>query len=252
MPLYMDHVNGSKWQKQAELCAQRIQPWLGDFRASQARECAANIIRDMKGSYAPATINRSLATLKKALTIAWDLGKTEVNHGQAIKTLPPNNKREVFLTPAQVQHLASHCPENVQAAIWIALYTGARRGEILAMRPEDVGRNTITIHARNTKTKRSRVIPIVKPLRPWLKYLPLPYKDFEGLKTGFQRGRKAAGMEDVNFHDLRHSCASILVANGADLYTVSKILGHSNIQTTTRYAHLQVKQQRDALTKAFA
>ncbi|WP_399677224.1 tyrosine-type recombinase/integrase [Xenophilus sp.] len=251
MPLYMEHAKHSKWTSVAEIAAQRIAPWLEGFRASQVREVAANIIRDMKSAYAPATINRSLATLKKALTLAWELGMTEVNYGAAVKALPPNNKREVFLTPAQVQHLASHCTESVQAAIWIALYTGARRGEILAMQPEDVSKHTLTIHAQNTKTKRSRVIPIVKPLRPWLKYLPLPYKNFEGLKTGFQRGRKAAGMEHVNFHDLRHSAASLLVASGADLYTVAKILGHSNIQTTTRYAHLQVKQQREAMKRAF-
>lgn len=230
----------------------RIQPWLTGYRASQAREVAARIIRDMRPHYAPATINRSLAALKKALSIAWELGYTSVNHGAAVKSLPPNNKREVFLTPAQVRKLAEHCVEPVQAAIWIALYTGARRGEILAMRPEDIGRDTLTIHARNTKTLRSRVIPIVKPLRPWLEYLPLPYKDYEGLKSGFQRGRKAAGMPGVRFHDLRHSTASILLAAGADLYTVSKILGHASIATTQRYSHLQVKQQRAALVKAFA
>lgn len=252
MPLYLDHAKTTRWPKQAAHCAMRIEPWLTGFRASQAREVAAKIIRDMRPHYKPATINRSLAALKKALSIAWDLGQTAVNHGTAVKFLPPNNKREVFLSPAQVQKLAEHCPEAVQAAIWIALYTGARRGEILAMRPEDVARNTLTIHARNTKTLRTRVIPIVKPLRPWLKHLPLPYKDYEGLKTGFQRGRKAAGMEHVNFHDLRHSCASILIAAGADLYTVSKILGHAAVTTTQRYAHLQVKQQRQALVKAFA
>lgn len=252
MPLFMAHAKTTRWPDREEHCALRIAPWLEGYRASQAREVAAKIIRDLKPVYKPATINRSLAALKKALSIAWELGQTEVNHGAAVKTLPPNNKREVFLTPAQVQKLAEHCPEGVQAAIWIALYTGARRGEILAMQPEDVSKTTLTIHARNTKTLRSRVIPIVKPLRPWLKHLPLPYKSFEGLKTGFQRGRTAAGMEHVNFHDLRHSCASILVASGADLYTVSKILGHASITTTQRYSHLQVKQQRSAMVKAFA
>jgi integrase len=252
MPLYLDHAKHTRWPKQAEHCAMRIQPWLTGFRASQAREVGAKIIRDMKPAYKPATINRSLAALKKALSIAWELGHTEVNHGASIKSLPPNNKREVFLTHDEVSRLASHCAEGVQAAIWIALYTGARRGEILAMKQSDVGDHSLTIHAQNTKTLRSRVVPIVDPLWRWLSVLPLPYKDYEGLKSGFQRGREKAGMEHVNFHDLRHSCASILIASGADLYTVSKILGHSAITTTQRYAHMQVEQQRVALDKAFA
>jgi integrase len=252
MPLYTEHAETTRWPEQAKHCAMRIQPWLKTYRASQAREVAGAIIRDMKPAYKPATINRSLAALKKALSIAWDLGMTSVNHGAEVKSLPPNNKREVFLTAAQVQKLAEHCPEGVQAAIWIALYTGARRGEVLAMRPEDVGTHSLTIHAKNTKTLRTRVVPIVEPLWRWLSVLPLPYKDYEGLKSGFQRGRKAAGMEWVNFHDLRHSCASLLIASGADLYTVSKILGHAAVTTTQRYAHMQVEQQRSALEKAFA
>ena len=79
----------------------------------------------------------------------------------------------------------------------------------------------------------------------------LPCKDYEGLKSSYQRARIQAEMPWVNFHDLRHSCASIPMAKGADLYTVSKILGHSTITTTQRYAHLKVSQQRAALKKAF-
>nr|MBP6853850.1 site-specific integrase [Rhodoferax sp.] len=121
----------------------------------------------------------------------------------------------------------------------------------LKMRQEDIGRDTITIHSGNTKTRRTRVIPIAPGLRQWLEHVPLPYKDYEGLKSSYQRARIKAEMPWVNFHDLRHSCASILMAKGADLYTVSKILGHSTITTTQRYAHLEVSQQRDALKRAF-
>ncbi len=58
--------------------------------------------------------------------------------------------------------------------------------------------------------------------------------------------RSKAAMPSVRFHDLRHSCASLLLAAGVDLYTISRILGHSSIQMTQRYAHLQT----DALKKA--
>jgi integrase len=75
--------------------------------------------------------------------------------------------------------------------------------------------------------------------------------NYEGLKTGFRRAREAALMPWVHFHDLRHSCATILLASGADLYTVAKVLGHSTIKMTERYAHHQIGAQRSALEKAF-
>lgn len=251
MPLYLAHADTLRWPEPAKLCARRIQPWLEGFRCSQVRTAAANIIRDMRNDYQAATINRSLASLKKALSLAFDAGLTSINYGASVKSLPTHNKREMFLTVEQVSRLADAGSDGVRAAVWIALYTGCRRGEILKLRPEDISRNEITIHSGNTKTLRTRVVPIVPGLREWLKAIPLPYKDYEGLKTGFQRARIKAEMPWVNFHDLRHSCASILMATGADLYTVSKILGHSTITTTQRYSHLEVSQQRAALKKAF-
>ena len=251
MSLYMTHADTLRWPETSKLCAQRIAPWLEGYRASEARTVAATIIRDMRKAYAPATINRSLAALKKALSLAWERNLVPANFGAGVKSLPPNNKREMFLTMDQVSHLADCCPEAARAAVWIALLTGARRGEILKLRPEDIGPSTITIHAGNTKTLRTRVVPIVKALRPWLTAIPIQYKDYEGLKTAFQRARIKAEMPWVNFHDLRHSCASILIASGATLYEVSTILGHSTTTTTQRYAHLEVSQQAKAMNRAF-
>jgi site-specific recombinase XerD len=55
----------------------------------------------------------------------------------------------------------------------------------------------------------------------------------------------------VNFHDLRHSTASLLAQAGVDLHTISKILGHTTTKMSERYAHVQVDQQRAALEKIF-
>lgn len=203
----------------------------------------------MKPAYAPATVNRSLATMKKGLAILWERNLTPENYGLRIKFLPMDNKREVFLKVPQVGKLTDECGnEEVKAVIWTALLTGARRGEIFKIDRDRISRNEIDIPASHTKTLRSRVVPIVPALRPWLKHFPLTIT-VEGFKSAFERARIKADMEHVNFHDLRHSCASILVGLGVDLYTVSKILGHSNTQTTQRYAHLQIGQQRDALNK---
>jgi integrase len=205
---------------------------------------------DMADGYAPATINRTLGAVKKALKLAWSRGAIATDYSSLIKRLPENNRRDTYLTIEEVGKLTSCASDNVRAAIWIALFTGCRRGEICKIAKEDVGEDTIRIQAGNTKTLRRRDVPIVSALRPWLPYLPLQINE-EGIKSGFNRARIKAKLEHVNFHDLRHSCATIMLASGVDLYVISKILGHSTIKTTERYSHLQVDAQRNALEKAF-
>lgn len=251
MGLYMAHADNLRSADTAKHHATRIGPWVEKYRASQARQCAAHIVADMTGHYAPATINRSLGTLKKALHMAWERGFTPENYSAQVKRLAENNQRETHLSIEQVKAIADHASAQVKAAIWVALLTGCRRGEVLKIQAEDIGADTITIRAGNTKTLRTRIVPIIPALRPWLEHLPLKI-NFEGLKSGFRRAREAAEMPSVHFHDLRHSCATILLASGADLYTVAKILGHTTVKTTERYAHHQVSAQRDALSKAFA
>jgi integrase len=250
MTLYLVHAKNLRSPATAKYHAERAGPWAEKYRASQARQFAAELVKDMTGHYAAATINRTLGTVKKALHLAWEMNRTPEDFGRLIKRLPENNARDVYLTREQVAEIASHASPAVASAIWIALYTGARRGEILAMKPQDVGPDFITIHASNTKTLKTRVAPITEALRPHLAALPLPL-NFEGLKSGFRRARTAAKMEHVTFHDLRHSCASILIAHGTDIYTVSKVLGHSSVKTTERYAHQDASKQAEALKKAF-
>jgi integrase len=230
----------------AQYHAYRIGRWLEGKRASESREVAAAIVQDLTGHYAAATINRSLGALKKSLRMAWERGRVPVDYSGMVKRLPEHNQRVTYLTMDQVGVIAMHASEQVRAAIWIALLTGCRRGEVCKIQAADVGEDTIRILAGNTKTLRHRDVPIIPALRPWLAYLPLAIT-FEGVKSGWRRARESAGMPDVNFHDLRHSCATILLQLGARIEVVREILGHSSVKVTERYAHVMVQPQRDAL-----
>ncbi len=246
--LYVEHAQTLRSAETSEYHVRRLGPWAEKYKASQAQEFADHVIKDWRGNYAPATINRSLACAKKGLELAWRKRLIPENYGLRIELVTVNNKREVFLSVDEVRQIAQHCSEQAQAAIWFALLTGARRGEIFQIRREHIGKDTITLPASHTKTNRMRVIPIIPALRPWLEHFPLTIT-VDGVKSSWRRARTAARMEHVNFHDLRHSCASIMLGLGVDLYTISKVLGHSTVQTTQRYAHLQVDAQRAALEK---
>jgi integrase len=249
--LYLDHAKSLRSEDTAVHHANRCGPWAEKFRASEAREMAAKMVADMREHYAPATINRSLYALRKALTLAWERGLTHENYGLRIKSIPAQNMRDMTLTLAQVKELADLSSEQVRAAIWIAIFTGLRRGEILKLRQEDIGEKFLTIRAGNTKTLKSRTVPIVGPLREWLKYVPLKL-NAEGLKSGFRAARVRAMMPWVNFHDLRRSCATIMIEAGEDLYAVSRMLGHSSVAVTqARYAKMADEQVQSAMERVF-
>jgi integrase len=247
MDLYLDYGKTLRSPSTAKYHAIRGGKWYEGKHASDAEHVAAKMIKDMTGKYAPATINKTLGTLKKALTIAYMSGMTAFDFGDKIKRLPENNQRHTYLSVDEVKKLADCCSEQVRAAVWIALLTGCRRGEICKLQQSDIKENRIRILQGNTKSLKERLCPIVPALRPWLQYIPLKI-NFEGVKSGFRRGREKAGI-DVNFHDLRHSCASLLINMGVPLEVIRDILGHSTVKTTERYAHLQIDRQEEAMNR---
>lgn len=240
------------WQK-SRWAAYRLVPWLEGYRASDTRAVCARIIEDMSGHYAPATINKSLGILSRALALAWERGDTDQDYRQAIRKLPEKNCRDRVLTIQDVQQITRHASPAVEAAAWICLYTGLRRGEVCALQPHhiDLAAGLLTIPAGMAKSQKTRIVPIASPARPWLEKIPLGLSP-QGFHSGWVRAREKSGLSEVTIHDLRRSCATMLIRSGVDLYVVSKILGHSSVSVTQqRYAHLATDQLRDGVEKTF-
>ena len=156
--------------------------------------------------------------------------------------------------------------EDAQDAelIRVAAYGGLRRGELVALRWRDVdflGRKIIVRRSlsaetelRSTKSRRARQVPLPDQAAAALDRLsrrgeftsPDDYVfanrlgrrlDPSALRRRFKRGRDAAGLEPLRFHDLRHTYGSLLVAGGIDLPSVKAAMGHSHVTTTERYWH---------------
>lgn len=115
LAIYVAHSETLRSASTAKHHAQRLGLWAEKYKASQAQEFADHVIRDMSArienkktgkmepAYAPATINRSLACAKKGLSLAWRQRLIPENYGLRIENVTVNNKREVFLTIAQVR-----------------------------------------------------------------------------------------------------------------------------------------------------
>ena len=135
------------------------------------------------------------------------------------------------------------------AAIRLLLLTGCRKSEILSLRWQDVDLAAGEIRLADSKTG-PRAVPLSPPAvrvleelprladSPWVIPGQKPGTHLTNLDGPWWIIRKRAGLEEVRIHDCRHSFASRALALGESLPVIAKLLGHSQIQTTARYAHL--------------
>ncbi|MFT5730463.1 MAG: site-specific recombinase XerD [Desulforhopalus sp.] len=153
--------------------------------------------------------------------------------------------------------------KNVQMSmvVSLALLTGRRQGEILGLLREDIDLERGSITCRNTKSGKTLSFPVNEEVVEWLSIgLDLKWHDerlFNYSSSGVQANwkrlrarllRDGVLSKSIRFHDLRHSHATLLANQGISLYVIQRLLGHSTIELTQRYAHLNDKTMRDAVS----
>ena len=141
------------------------------------------------------------------------------------------------------------------AALRLVMLTGCRGGEILGLRWDDIDRKAGEIRLREGKTG-ARMVPLtpdaaavvsgVRRVRgsPLMFSGGRPDRPLTRLNVYWREVRERAGVEDVRVHDLRHSFASRALAVGESLSMIGRLLGHSDIASTARYAHLERDAER--------
>lgn len=246
------------------LIGNHIKPAPGMFKVADIkRSDIADFHHSMRDT--PYQANRALATLSKMFNLAelWGLRADGSNPCRLVPKFKEKAK-ERYLSQGELMRLGQVFSEAIRngtespfvvAAYQLLLMTGCRMSEIQTLKWEYVTSTHLELPDSKTGARR---IPFSADAHAVLASLPRtlgnPYV-IEGrwpnthntdLQHPWQRLRKAAGLEDVRIHDLRHTYASMAVTNGIDLLTVGKILGHSNYQTTERYAHLADEAIRSA------
>jgi integrase len=218
---------------------------------------------------APTQANRTLAVLSKmfALAIKWRLRPDNPCKGVSRNR---EDARKRYLKPDELARLTkalAEYPDQDAADVFrLLLLTGARRGEVLSATWDqfDLKEGVWTKPATATKQKQRHEVPLNAPARQLLarrlnKHDASPWV-FPGrsahhrinLHRSWGLICKAAGIIGLRIHDLRHSYASTLVSAGFSLPTIGALLGHSQPQTTARYAHLFDDPLRKATERAGA
>lgn len=221
----------------------------------------------------PVRANRIGEVLRKMFTLAVEWGWCEDNPAQRFHRRI-ETARERFLSKDEINSLAAalDAAEDRRAAdiIRMCMLTGARLGEVRQARFEQFNLEHMSWSKPPAMTKQRRVhrVPIsdetasivrqrqlmVPRGTPWLFPSDTPGQPVQEVRRFWAQIQKECGLQEVHIHDLRHTFASMLVSGGASLEMIGKLLGHSQMQTTLRYAHLMDSPLRagvDAVASAF-
>ena len=240
-----------------------VDPVIGELRVPEVqRKDIAALHHGLRDK--PYQANRTLGVLSKMFSLAevWGWRPDGTNPCRHVKRYK-EHKRERFLSPEETERLGQVLREaeeempSAVAAFRLLLLTGCRMSEIRDLRWEYVKDDCIELPDAKTG---GRVVPLGPEARavlsaiprdednPWVIAGRLPGSHLTDLQRPWRRIRKQAGLEDVRIHDLRHSFASRALALGESLTMIGKLLGHTQVQTTARYAHLA----RDSIQTAAA
>ena len=217
---------------------------------------SGELIRNhFKGQVSPSTVNRKLSALSAMTSMAYDLDLIQSKPSTKQEKEPEGRQR--FLTESEeaaVLDWMSPYPDLADAVKFL-LDTGLRVSEALDLQWSNIEDGRIKLTSGQTKTSRSRTIPMTSAAMAILmrrRNLPTPFSGvhYRRLAMRFEQAARALSLgSDVVLHTCRHTFASRLVQRGVDLYVVGALLGHSSVVTTQRYAHLRTANMDEAIAQ---
>ncbi len=258
-----------KKPKSADLQKQQLEWWkneigmrtLADVTPALIVECKDKLLSGItyKGTVrSSATVNRYLAALSHTLTVASkEWGWIENNPLARVSREKEPRGRVRFLADDERGLLMDACKKSRNKQLYLivlmAISTGARQGELLGLKWENVNFDLKRIILVDTKNGETRAVPLVGEAFTLLKeyskirridtQLVFPSSDRQSkkpmsIRESFERAVRTAKLDNFHFHDLRHTCASYLAMDGATLAEIAEVLGHKTLSMVKRYSHL--------------
>jgi len=263
---YLPFVTGYKrsWKCDRGLLKNHIESIWGHKYLDQVTK--ADVIALMaaqRKTHAPGSCNRLLILLRYVFSCAikWETPGIKANPTAGIPLMKENNAKERYLSTAEAQSLYTQLQKSdnkmLQFIVPMLILTGARKREVLDARWEDFDYERRLWRIHTTKLGKPRFVPMSDGVVTLLESVPRfdcewVFPNYKSLKpyvsifNSWNTARCEVNLQDVRIHDLRHSYASFLVNAGRSLYEVQRLLGHTQIKTTQRYAHLSHDTLLDA------
>lgn len=251
----------------ADFSKATVQEGLEALRTGNASH-GGSVITETDQRRSPSTVNRYLTAISTAFRTAIKLGwfGLEDNPCSGIGRGQEKHRFGRYLTDDERNRLLTACERSdwsgLIVLVRLALATGARRGELLKLRWQDIDFERGIIQLWATKNGTDRVVPVVAPvlerLREWGKVrtlgvdLVFPRSDGKpyNIDPVWRRAKAEADVDDFRFHDLRHSAASYLAMHGASPLQIGAVLGHRTLVMVQRYSHLNTAGTADLLEAA--
>lgn len=245
-----------------------VLPSLGTRKAAEVRSSEIEaVVGNARQNIGKSQANKLIAVLKKMFNLAIDDDAALVNPVRVKKTA--EDQRYRFLSHVEVCGLLNACDQyadqHAADAVRLLLFTGARLQEVLKAEwcQFDLVKGVWLKPSAHTKTKRqhrlmlpSNVVALLITMRARDPVTPFLFPGRSGTKPRADLKRPwtdivtMAGLKDVRKHDLRRTTATFMASTGADLHTVGKALGHTQVSTTARYAWIFDERQAEGLSRA--
>jgi len=200
--------------------------------------------------------NRSVYIIRSFYNFCLRREYTDKNPSIRLEITPAPEKERVFLSEEEMEALISAVqPQLAKTILTTLFYTGMRISECVNLKLKDVDLENGVITVRNTKNKRDRQIPVHKKLLPvlkeycvkWRRPSNLPYlfisRNMGRVSPDYvnrilrNTAQRLGWKKHVTCHIIRHSFASSLVARNVSIVSIQKLLGHTDLSTTSVYTH---------------
>lgn len=258
--------------ERATYAIQRLKPFFTGRVMERLRraDVSAYIEKRKADGVGPYTVNRELDLLSAAINYARKHWEWDIQNPVSGMSLRQPEGRLRWLSRAEADVLireAEKEPRSPHLAdfIRLALNTGCRKNELLKLSWDrvDLKANVLRLEGEHTKSGRRRAVPLNDEARrallnrarfraqhcpdsDWV-FARRSGKRIQFMQNGFQAACTRAKIKGFRVHDLRHTFASWLVQGGVPLLEVAKLLGHSTIEMTERYAHLAPENLKAAV-----